>query len=139
MLVPVWKVFAPGGHRTLAAWTLRVAGMLILVGLWVAAILPRFPLAGFHLVFLGGFGLLTLGIASRVAVVHGGYPVADEKKLVTPVVVGLVVLAAGTRLGAEFSSRGCDAMLAASGLQWALAWLAWSAAALPRLLRLAGR
>lgn len=135
MLVPVWKVFSAGGHKTLAAWTLRMAGMLILAGLWIAAFLPQRPLAGFHLVFLGGFGLLTLGIASRVVVVHGGHPIADEGKLLTPVVVALIVLAALSRLGAEFGARGRDVMLAMSGVMWAAGWILWSVAALPRILR----
>ena len=137
MLLVVWKVAAPGGHRTISAGTLRAAGVLILAGLWLAAIVPARPLAGFHLTFIGGYGLLTLAIGSRVVVAHGGHPIALEARILNPFVVGAVGLAALTRVGAEFGGAGRDAMLAASGTLWVLGWLVWAWRALPRMLRLA--
>ncbi len=134
MLLLVWKIHRLPGRRTLHAFTLWSAGWCALLGPWLVVLAPLHVLAGEHVLFLGGFGLLTMGIATRVTVVHGGFPVAVEARTLEPVAVGLVGLAVLFRLGAEVVPAHAVPLLAASGSLWTVAWLAWAVRALPLLL-----
>ncbi len=131
-----WKLWRRPGRPTLAAWTLWISGWLMLAGLALAAVLPGRAVAFHHVVFIGGYGLLTLAIGARVVTGHGRHPVAEEARMVTPAVVALVAAAIVLRVAAEFAPRAPH-WLAGSAALWILAWLRWAAGALPRILRLA--
>ncbi len=51
---------------------LRVSLFLTLLGYTVAGFLPEIRLAAQHIVFIGGFSLVTLMVATRVTLAHGG-------------------------------------------------------------------
>ncbi len=130
-----WKLwrFPSRNHRL--SWTLWAAGACLLLGLAGAAALPTHEIAAWHLVFVGGFGLLTISIGTRVVVSHGGHPFEDEPRvlgvatLVSLALAGLVRLVSG-----EADPRMAHGLATAAAL-WALAWALWLAAAAPRLLR----
>jgi uncharacterized protein involved in response to NO len=125
MLGLAWKVWRPPGRRTLPAFVLWGAGWLIGIGLWAAALFPRHEIAALHLTLLGGFGTLTMGIASRVVVTHGGHGPAEEARVVTPVRAACIALALAARLGAEIDPLRAAWWLASSAVLWILAWLGW--------------
>jgi hypothetical protein len=102
------------------------------------ALVPSFQLGGLHLVFIGGFGLLTLGIGTRVVVAHGHHPLADERRTLTPWVVAAITLALLARLSAEWAPAHAALWLGASGASWVAGWSLWAFYALPRILRTAG-
>jgi hypothetical protein len=87
-------------------------------------------------VFIGGFGLLTLGIATRVVVGHGRHPQADDRRVLSPVLVLSIVAALLARLAAEWWPGNAPAWLAAGGALWVVGWTAWAVGALPRIGRL---
>ena len=60
------------------------SGWMLFLGLWLAALAPQIPLLGAHTIFIGGFGVLTAGIATRVVVRHGSYPLAVEDVVLLP-------------------------------------------------------
>ena len=142
MVLLVWKVWKRSALSTPGGWVLRTAGWLTMSGLWLAVAFPPLQVAALHVTLIGGFGLLTLGVGSRVVISHGGHGLPAERRLVTPVVVTLVVIAMVLRASAEIPGgpsewpgridaiRGTAGMLAAAAACWSLAWLAWSAAAL---------
>ena len=132
----VWKLWRLPGRRDLPAFALWGSGWLVMAGLWVAALGPPPALGGLHLVFIGGFGLLTLGIGTRVVVAHGRYPLADERRTLTPAVVAFVALALLARLAAEAWHPRALTLLATSGVAWTLGWIVWGARALPRIVRI---
>jgi uncharacterized protein involved in response to NO len=101
------------------------SGWLIGLGLWMAALAPRHQVAAMHVTMLGGFGVLTMAIASRVVVTHGGHGPAQENRLVTPVTALLLAAALCTRLVAEFDTSRQVPWLAASASAWMIAWLSW--------------
>ena len=109
---------------------------MMILGLGLAAALPLRAIAFHHLVFIGGYGLLTLAIAARVITGHGRHPVDDESKMLSPIVVIAMALAVALRVGAEFAPRAPH-WLGGSSALWIVAWLMWSAGALPRIMRLA--
>jgi uncharacterized protein involved in response to NO len=74
---------------------------------------------------LGGYGTLTIAIASRVVVTHGGHGPDREGQLVTPARAALLALALALRLAAEVRPAEAPAWLAASAACWILAWAGW--------------
>ena len=130
-----WKVWRRPGRRTFPATVLWSSGWLIGAGLWAAALLPRHEVAALHLLMIGGYGTLTLGIASRVVVTHGGHGPDREAGLVTPLRAALLAFALAARLAAEADPVRGPAWLAAAGGAWILAWAGWSLAARPFLAK----
>jgi uncharacterized protein involved in response to NO len=132
VLIGGWKSFRRprAGALPLA---LRAAGVAVLGGLLLAAALPAHPLAGEHLVYIGGYGLLTLAVATRVTMAHGGFGIQREDAMLAPWPATLVFAALATRLVADWR----PAWIAGAGALWVAAWVWWAAGVLPRWLRLA--
>lgn len=84
-----------------------------------------------HLLFIGGFGLLCLIVASRVLFGHSGALASFSGKSRTARwIVALVVIAAFTRASAEFMPRILVSHHVYAAALWALAallWLLWHA------------
>ena len=130
MLLMAWKIWRLPGRREIPAWTLWTSGWMTLAGLLIAAAWPHRALAGEHVVFIGGFGLLTLGVGTRVVVSHGGHALAREAQtLGAPVAIG-VLAALAFRVIAEISPARLVAWLGASGALWGLAWALWGVRAI---------
>jgi uncharacterized protein involved in response to NO len=91
--------------------------------------------AGFHISFLGGFGLLILGIATRVVVTHGKFPLQYERTVLRRRQIALVLAALALRLAGEFSPARATHFYAGSGTLWLLAWLDWGWRAVPCMVR----
>jgi uncharacterized protein involved in response to NO len=134
MVVWVWKLIRLPGRRDAPAWAMWSSGWLILAGLWVVALAPRFGLAALHLIFIGGFSLLTLGVGTRVVVAHGQHPLTDERRVLSWTPIALIAAALISRLAAEWMPTRSNVYLAASGTLWILAWLLWATRGLPRIV-----
>jgi uncharacterized protein involved in response to NO len=131
----VWKLWRLPGRRDVPALTLWASGWMLIAGLALAALRSDRPLAGEHVVFIGGFGLLTLGIGTRVIASHGGHPLALEPRILSlPVVLGALAALALRLLAEGFPARAPE-LLGASGALWALAWIWWGTRAIGLLAR----
>jgi uncharacterized protein involved in response to NO len=135
LLLLVWKLWRAPGIRGPVPRALRLAGWLVLAGLWLAALWPAQATTAYHLVFIGGYGLLTLAIATRVTVAHGRHPPGDEARLLSPWVLAALGLALLARLAAAPWPAGALHAYAAAAALWMAAWLLWGARALPRMAR----
>jgi uncharacterized protein involved in response to NO len=136
MLLWVWKVWRTPRVPSLYGWALWSTGVLAGSGILLAALAPQQSAAALHLTFLGGFGLLTLGIATRVTVSHGKHPMGDESRLFGFPVIALVIAATLVRVSAGWLPPAAQPHAYATGAAlWMLAWAWWLSAALPRLLR----
>jgi uncharacterized protein involved in response to NO len=133
VLLGVWRIHL-GRSSSRLAHTLRVAGLAIMVGLWIAVILPTRPLLGEHVVFIGGYGLLTMAIATRVIVSHGGWPQQDETRLLHPICLSALAASLGFRVAGELVPARASEMWAVGGALWSLAWLSWAVGAVPRIV-----
>jgi len=58
--------------RTFLVWGLKVSIASLILGYLILSLGIENSLAGLHLVFIGGLALLTLMVATRVTVAHGG-------------------------------------------------------------------
>lgn len=139
VLLLSWKIGRLPSRRDVPALTLWLSGWTILAGLLLAAVWPSHALAGEHAVFIGGFGLLTLGIATRVVVSHGGHPLTREPRTLGAAIAIGVLAALAFRLAAEAIPARALPLLGISGTLWVLAWTWWGARALVLVLKSAPR
>jgi hypothetical protein len=114
----VFTVFAASAVSTL--WP-RIATWSLALGLWTTAVAglvaPAFKVHFAHLVFVSGFGMLTLAAASRV--LGDGGPRAWRW------IGGLLLAAAATRVFAPFVPAVYESHLAYASIAWLAALLLW--------------
>ncbi|MBN8249364.1 MAG: NnrS family protein, partial [Verrucomicrobia bacterium] len=115
---------------------LRLALVLVPAGLLLTALPPYHPVAYLHVTLMGGLGLLTLTVATRVVLGHSG----QLARLRGPNrwlwgVASLVLLAVITRVSADLWPRIQASHYIHAALLWtaALAW--WGFRVLPSVLR----
>jgi len=104
------------------------------LGLWLSCLFPAYEMAMLHVTFIGGFGLLTIMIGSRVITGH-----CDTKDLWMQNAwqLGLpgflILLASVARLGAGLYSAAYAAFLYCGVCLWLLAMLLWGVLFVPRV------
>jgi uncharacterized protein involved in response to NO len=134
-LLLAWKLWRFPGKPARLPWALWSAGALTLLGLFTAAIFPAHEIAAWHITFIGGYGLLTIAIATRVTTSHGGHGLADEARVLGVPALACLALALLVRIGAGEVDPRLARMLAIAAALWSIAWTLWLAAALPRVFK----
>ncbi|HSQ60535.1 MAG TPA: NnrS family protein [Acidobacteriota bacterium] len=138
VLLWVWKIFRTPGRADRLSFALWSAGWLLFAGLWAGVLFPLRPLVGAHIVFIGGFGFLTLGIATRVVVRHGGHPLPLESRVIGTASIVLLGAALVARVAAEApdpASAARTTALAVAAAAWIGAWGLWGSKAIPLVRR----
>ncbi|HLG18444.1 MAG TPA: NnrS family protein [Bdellovibrionota bacterium] len=59
---------------------LKFSSWAVCLSLWGSAIHPRYRVEVLHVMFIGGFGMMILAIATRVILSHGNYPLDLERR-----------------------------------------------------------
>lgn len=132
-----WKLTRGPGRGDRSAWSMWGSGVFLVLGLVVAALGPHWSMAGLHIVFIGGFGLLTFAIATRVVIAHGKFGLPAEPRVLQAPAVLLLLAALVSRVVAEVRPEGALHGYALSAAFWVLACTWWIGAAWPRILRVA--
>jgi uncharacterized protein involved in response to NO len=115
---------------------LRVALFFSILAPWFRFMFPEARLASTHLLLLGGFGLLTLVIGTRVTFGHSGYEHLFRARLPSVGVITCFYAAAMiARVAAELSAVVWRPALVVSVVLVLGAHLVWGYIALPKLLR----
>lgn len=130
-----WKLWRPPGRNVTLSWALWAAGWCVALGLLAAAALPAYEITAWHVVFVGGYGLLTLAIATRVVVSHGGHEMREEGLVLGSAVVAAVILALLLRVAGNGASPEALSFGALAAGAWAFAWAWWLARAWPLVRR----
>ncbi|HEX5031685.1 MAG TPA: NnrS family protein [Candidatus Eisenbacteria bacterium] len=133
VLILVWKIARPLQRSDRVSTVLKLAGFSLAAGLLLGAAAPT-SLVGDHLIFLGGFGLLIQGIATRVVVTHGPWPRGDESRVLRWDSPTLILAAALVRVLSEVTSAKTP-LYGIAGLLWVLAWILWGRRAFLRIAR----
>jgi uncharacterized protein involved in response to NO len=133
VLILVWKVARPLERSDRVSTVLKLAGWCLAAGLVLALAAPS-SLAGDHVLFLGGFGLLIQGIATRVVVAHGPWPRGDESRVLRWDSPALILAAVLVRVVAEIAPAKMP-LYGIAGLLWIAAWTLWGRRALLRIAR----
>ena len=116
---------------------LRISLILIILGVAMSIVDPATRIAAKHTLYIGGFGMLALTVASRVTLGHSGnIALAEGTNRALQIVLGILLLAAATRIVAGFVPKiRISHHIYASGL-WVIAAATWGWAVL-RYVRIA--
>jgi uncharacterized protein involved in response to NO len=127
--VPIHRARVAAG--TLAA-ALRVALLAVPAGYLLMVLWPGRNAAFIHVVFITGFSLITLTVASRVVLGHSGQAALFDRPL-KPIyaMLGLVLLAMATRVSADWLPAIRLTHLAYAAVVWALGVAVWASFVLP--------
>ncbi|HKK17634.1 MAG TPA: NnrS family protein, partial [Opitutales bacterium] len=117
-------------------WSLRIALAAIPLGYLAMAGLPARHVTLIHIVFIGGFTLLTFTVATRVVLGHSG----QSEKFVRPLksivlMAGLFVLAMATRVAADWMPEVRMTHYAYASFAWTAAAVVWAVCILPGVKR----
>ncbi len=117
-----------------SAHALRLSYWMVVLGLWLAALLPRYEIAALHVTFIGGFGLMMLVMALRVVSSHGGVEAWWDAARWLPALLGSGALLAVTlRVAAHRWPAQYLPLLAAGATVWITVLLVWGLRLLPRV------
>jgi uncharacterized protein involved in response to NO len=113
-----------------------IAIWMVVAGLWSAALLPAYRVEALHLVFLGGYSLMTFAVATMVVLSHTG----EAQRLRGPIRVlrltgGATLAALGLRVSAVVVPDLYFELLGAAATVWLAGALVWLGHVAPRLVR----
>ena len=109
---------------------------MIILGLWTQVLWPSYRMAALHLVFIGGFSLMTFTIATMVTLSHLGYGALLKKPLWVVSLFGAMLLAAMiVRSSADFHPRLYFHFLAAASVFWMIAAGGWLLFIIPKFFQ----
>jgi len=131
-----WKLWRLPGRRDRLSWAIWTAGWGVALGFTGAALWPVHRVEAWHVAFVGGYALLTLGIGTRVVVSHGGHPMSEEAAVLSWVAAVALAAAMLVRaLGPVFDPARATLHHAVAAALAVVALLGWFLAAWPRLRR----
>ncbi len=109
---------------------------MVLLGLWAEFLMPLHRIAALHILFIGGFSLMTLSVATRVTLSHLGYGELLDKKLPAVTLFGVLFLAAlAIRFGADWHPTMYFHFLSVAAVIWMSGGIAWLVLVLPKIVR----
>lgn len=151
-----WKSFAYGLRAVVVtvvmAWTrawplkprsrdfyillLWISMGMVVCGYWGTFIFPTFRIEMLHLVFLGGFSLMTFAIATMVVLSHAGEAMELRKPLwILKVVLVSVLLSLVLRITARFFLGMYFYFVGGASVVWLVGALLWLCFILPRVFK----
>jgi uncharacterized protein involved in response to NO len=112
--------------RTTLSWCVWTAHWLIVTSVWLVALAPRYRVDFLHVLFVGGFSLLILAVATRVTLSHGGHDLGQERRS-WPLRIGLMMglTAMLARIGAPFAPVSYFEHLAFAAVFWMGGMICW--------------
>lgn len=124
----IWNIWKRPFVRSRVAWGLWLSAWCIVLGIAGELLFPAYQIHFLHLSLVSGLGLMTLMIATRVVLAHGGFNLALESRL-KPLwwVTGLILTAAITRVSAGFVPVHYMNHLVYAAILWTAALGVWGA------------
>lgn len=133
-------ILKPSKNPGLTPFAIKVGVLCILVGISATAIFDHFRIALEHTIYLGGFSLITLIVATRVIYGHSGQGDKFKSwgKALSSCLV-LILLAMITRVLADFFPDSRNSHLVYAAIYWLVVCVIWGCVVLPSVLRPAPR
>lgn len=114
----------------------RFSCWIVPLGLWIVFLFPKFRIAGLHLVFIGGFGLMILSFGLLVVINHSARKEDLFSRLILFRVAAILILfSALTRFFADVFSEHYIPLIRGSAVLWVASSVLWLIETQPRLLR----
>jgi len=108
---------------------------MVAIGFWAAGLWPRYRIAMLHLVFIGGFSLMTFTVGTMVVLSHAGQAQALRRLLWALHIVAVGIAGAtAMRILADLWPTVYFPALAMAAICWLLAGLSWLILMLPYVL-----
>ena len=134
MLFSVADLHRPPTKPGINRWAIWIAAWMIPLGYLLAAIFPEQHKAGLHVVFLGGFSMLTLAVSTQVTLGHGGYTeLMNGRPLAVPIFAAALLVAMVPRALMEWDPDHFFECMVAAAAAFLLAALVWAGFLLPKL------
>lgn len=122
--------------RETYVWGVWFSFWLMAAGLWGCAFQPAHRVEWLHLVFLGGYSLMTFSVAAMVILSHAGHAERLRKPMIfLRIIYGGIFLSLVFRLLAPFFPEHYLRLLAASSTVWAAGAVFWLAILIPFLFQ----
>jgi len=129
-----WHGYRLSGFNSSVAIGVRVAATSIVLGTLGLWCFSEYRLESLHLLYISGFALLTLMVASRIILAHGNYDLTLEfKNWFLKIPIGLILLAAATRISATFIDGGFERHLAYASISFLAGGILWAFYFLPKI------
>lgn len=130
-----WKIFLLPKRKAVHAFGLWISCWFLMAGHVGASLFFNYKIHFLHLFYIGGLGLMTLIIATRVTLSHGGHDVRLEiKSKILYGLIFLLVLAALTRFSAGFLPAEYQSHLLYAACLWIIGISWWAIAFLPKII-----
>lgn len=131
-----WNAHQFSKFNSSVSWGIRAASFSIVLGTLGLWLFPDYRLEGLHVLYISGFGLLTLMVASRVILSHGNFDLSLEfRNRFIQIPIMLITLAAMTRVSASFIEDGYERHLGYAALMFIIASALWSVYFIPKLMK----
>lgn len=130
--VPVHRSGWTGGAVT---WALRSGLMMVLLGLLLVVVIPSYRVAFLHVFLVGGLGVVTMVVATRVIFGHSG----NQSLLAAPNrwmwwAFGLIMVGMATRISGDFLPNIMISHYNYGALCWVAGMGIWVWKVLPKVL-----
>jgi hypothetical protein len=123
-----WQLHKLPESQTRLSKGLWFSSWFTVLGLCGSALFPAYGIHFLHLTFISGLGLMTLMVATRVVLAHGGFSLMLESRLSSLYwVSGVLAVAALARLSAGLFTNSYSSHLVAAAMLWLAGLSIWSA------------
>jgi uncharacterized protein involved in response to NO len=130
-----WKLYRLPSERTGFTWGIWIACWCFVVGMLMPVLWPTGGIHGVHMVFIGGFSLLTILIATRVTLAHGtGDKELESSSLIVKALIFFFILSMFTRVTAIVWPAAYRSHLGYAALLWIAGIVLWAYRFIPRML-----
>jgi uncharacterized protein involved in response to NO len=117
------------------AWSLRAGLGMVLLGLLLVVLWPAYRVALLHVFLVGGLGVVTMVVATRVIFGHSGNgPLLKAPNRWLWWSLGLIVLGMATRISGDFLPHIMISHYNYGALCWAIGIGIWAWKVLPKVL-----
>jgi uncharacterized protein involved in response to NO len=125
--VSYWRLFKFPATRSFLTWSVWASCWCMTLGYLFPLLWPRFGVHVMHVLFVGGFSLLTLLVSTRVSLAHSSLGTEAEKTSSSIAVFsGLILLAMITRVSAVIWPKIYLDHLSFGAMTWLAGLMVWA-------------
>ncbi len=133
--IKFWRIHLKPRNKSWMSYSLIASGWTVVLGEWANSLSTSLGVDGKHIVFIGGFALMSLLVGARVTLAHGPGLTIEKNKWPYLPVAALTILAAATRASVNLIPSLYVSHLGYAAVLWILVLVIWGLVFLPKMLR----